>query len=134
VATMTIQVQSAGARVELVPLPACTGDPLLLNQTFSNLIDNALKYRDPARATRVQVSGCVEGDSSVYCVADNGLGIPPEHLDGIWELFRRLNPSGPPGEGLGLTLVRRIVERHGGRVWVESVASEGSRFFVSIPT
>ncbi len=134
VATMTIQVQSAGAQVVLGPLPACTGDPLLLNQTFSNLIDNALKYRDPARATRIEVTGRVEGASSVYCVADNGLGIPPEHLEGIWELFRRLNPTGPPGEGLGLTLVRRIVERHGGRVWVESVPGEGSRFFVSIPT
>jgi signal transduction histidine kinase len=107
---------------------------MLLSQVFSNLLDNALKYRDPLRPLRLQVTGRSEGDSSIYCVADNGKGIARENQEKIWELFGRLDPKGPvSGEGLGLNLVKRIIERHGGWIWVESSPGTGSSFFVALP-
>ncbi|MBK8475654.1 MAG: heavy metal translocating P-type ATPase [Opitutaceae bacterium] len=134
VAAQTYQIQAAGAEVQVEPLPPCRGDGNLLGQVFANLLDNALKYRDPSRPLRVRISGQVDAGRVVYCVADNGLGIALEHQDKIWEMFHRLNPGDTAGgEGLGLNLVRRIIDRHRGRVWVESAPGQGSRFFVSLP-
>jgi PAS domain S-box-containing protein len=131
---MAFQIQSTGALVEMGPLPACEGDALLVGQAFSNLLDNAVKYRDPARPLVIHVTGRIEGAESVYCVEDTGAGIASEEQSKIWELFCRLNPAGSiPGEGLGLNLVRRIIERHNGRIWVESELGRGSRFFASLP-
>jgi signal transduction histidine kinase len=76
----------------------------------------------------------VEGAEVVYCVADTGRGIAASHQDQIWEMFHRLYPEGPvPGEGLGLSIVRRIVVRHRGRVWVQSAVNVGSSFFFALP-
>ena len=127
-------IQSAKAVITVAPLPPCLGDATLVNQLFSNLLDNALKYRDPARPLRVSVTGRVEGKRAVYCVADNGVGIAPEQQDRIWEVFHRVRPEDTvSGEGLGLSLVRRVAERHQGDAWVESTPGEGSRFFVALP-
>jgi signal transduction histidine kinase len=131
---LAFPIQTAGAVVELGALPACRGDAGLVNQLFTNLLDNALKYRDPARPLCVTVSGRTEPHRAVYCVADNGVGIAPEHQEKIWEMFFRADPAGPAGgEGLGLNLVHRIVERHQGEIWVESTVGAGSRFFVALP-
>ncbi len=101
---------------------------------FSNLLDNALKYRDPARALRVSISGQMEDRQAVYIVADTGRGIAAEHQKKIWVLFHRLHPEEAiPGDGLGLKLVRRIVDRHRGRVWVTSSLGQGSQFHVALP-
>jgi PAS domain S-box-containing protein len=133
-AVQAFQVQSSGAEIRVDDLPECQGDAGLVNQVFSNLLDNALKYRDPVRPLQIHFSGRVEGRQAIYCVADTGLGIASEHREKIWEMFHRLNPDGQvPGEGLGLNLVRRILDRHHGRVWVESVPGEGSRFLLSLP-
>jgi PAS domain S-box-containing protein len=133
-AAQAFQVQNAGTEVRVDDLPECQGDSGLVNQVFSNLLDNALKYRQLERPLQIQISGRVEGRQAIYCVADTGLGIASEHQEKIWEMFYRLNPDGQvAGEGLGLNLVRRILDRHHGRVWVESVPGEGSRFFVSVP-
>ena len=131
--SMAYQIQKAGATIQYDALPACTGDPLLINQVFSNLLDNALKYRDPARPLVIRITGKTEAGQKIYCVSDTGLGIPSGSLTKVWELFHRLNPSGPQGEGLGLNLVRRILDRHDGRAWVDSTSGEGSRFYVSLP-
>jgi PAS domain S-box-containing protein len=132
-ATMMIQIQTANAALRIEPLPGCSGDLMLINQVFSNLLDNALKYREPSRPLVIRVTGRQVGAETHYCVADNGQGIAGGQVDRIWNLFCRLDPSGPPGEGLGLNLVRRIVERHDGRVWAESTLHEGSQFFVALP-
>jgi PAS domain S-box-containing protein len=133
ISSTTIQIQAAQAAIEVEPLPNCSGDPMLISQVFSNLIDNALKYRDANRSLTIRVTGSITGNETIYVVADSGSGIVPENQDIIWGLFQRLNPKGPPGEGLGLNLVRRIVERHRGRVWVESTPGTGSQFHVALP-
>lgn len=128
------QLQSAGATVEYEFFPHCLGDAVQVSQIFANLVDNAIKYRDPSRPLRVRISGSIEKGQSVYCVEDNGLGIATEHVDRIFDLFQRLDPKGPiAGDGLGLTLVKRMVERNGGEIRVESQLNKGSRFFVALP-
>lgn len=134
VSAMAFQIEEAGATVDVERLPACLGDPDLIDQVFSNLLQNALKYRDPARSLRVRISGGLESGETVFCVADTGCGIAADQQARIWELFQRVDPNGVVGgEGLGLSLVRRIVDRHDGRAWVESTPGEGSRFFVALP-
>jgi PAS domain S-box-containing protein len=129
------QAEKAGASIELGDLPPCVGDGEQIGQVFSNLLDNAIKYRSPDRPLRVSVSGEAAGGESRYVVEDNGIGIAPEHLEKVWELFYRLDPADSAGgEGLGLSLVRRIADRHGGRALVESVPGEGSRFIVYLPS
>jgi signal transduction histidine kinase len=128
------QIQTVDARVQVAPLPPCLGDAALINQVFANLLDNALKYRAPERLLQITISGRLEQGLAIYEVADNGMGIAPQHQSRIWEMFHRLHPeSSIAGEGLGLNLVRRILDRHRGRVWVESVPGQGSRFYVSLP-
>ena len=135
VSAMQFQLEKAGASVAIGQLPPCLGDGEQVGQVFSNLLDNAIKYRSPERPLRVSVDGELQGRESRYVVADNGIGIAPEHLERIWELFYRLDPGDSAGgEGLGLSLVRRITDRHGGRAGVESEPGAGSRFIVCLPT
>jgi len=132
--TLAYQFESADGALQVDDLPPCRADSAQATQIVSNLLDNAVKYRHGDRPLRVRVSGRVAGDVSEYCVEDNGVGISGEHQERIWEIFQRLDPQGPvPGEGLGLTLVRRMAERNGGRVRVESTPGAGSRFFLELP-
>jgi PAS domain S-box-containing protein len=133
-AATAYQLQMAEGLLEIEDLPACKADPVQVAQVFSNLLDNAIKYRAPERPLRVRVGGSVDGPMVRYWVEDNGLGIPGEHRERIWEIFQRLDPQGATaGEGLGLTLVRRMVERNGGRIWVEAAAGAGCRFVLDLP-
>lgn len=132
--TIEFQVQEKGAEIEIADLPRCLGDQDRVNQVFSNLIENGLKYLDPKRKGFVRVTGYVENKRSVYCIEDNGIGIAPEQLNKIFEIFQRLHPEETEGEGLGLTIVRQILERLNGEVHVESTLGQGSRFYVSLPT
>jgi PAS domain S-box-containing protein len=126
------QIRDIGVRLEISELPGCTGDSEKINQVFSNLIGNALKYMDPEKRGVIKISGYMEDGSSVYCVEDNGIGIAPAFQDRIFDIFHQLEPD-MTGEGLGLTIVRRIVNMHEGRVWVESEEKRGSKFFVQFP-
>ncbi|HWA25537.1 MAG TPA: ATP-binding protein [Lacunisphaera sp.] len=132
-AAAKFQLDESGAEVELGPLPPARGDAAQTSQVFANLVDNALKYRDRERPLRLSISGTVEDGKAVYRVADNGIGIPAEHQPKIFEIFHRLDPDTTPGEGLGLTIAQRVLERQKGRLWVESKAGEGSTFFVALP-
>jgi chemotaxis family two-component system sensor kinase Cph1 len=134
ITTMKFQLNEAGAEVRVDPLPVCLADHVQTSQVFSNLLDNALKYRDPARPLHVIVRGRVGDGQAIYEFADNGIGIAPEHQAKVFEIFHRLNPDVSSGEGLGLTIAQRVLERQGGKIWVEATPGGGSTFFVSLPT
>jgi PAS domain S-box-containing protein len=130
---LKFQTEEAGATIHFRDLPDCMGDPTLIGQVFSNLIDNALKYRAAERLCEITISGSVEDGQAVYRVEDNGIGIAREHQPKVFELFHRLDPKKTNGEGLGLAIAQRALERQHGRIWVESRAGEGTTFFVSLP-
>jgi chemotaxis family two-component system sensor kinase Cph1 len=131
--TMDYQIKQNGTSLEIGQLPFCFGDAIQINQVFSNLVDNSLKYLDPARPGRIQVSGSVQNGRAIYAVEDNGIGIAPEHQSRIFEIFHRLNPSASSGEGLGLTIAQKILERQNGKIWLKSEVGKGTVFFVSLP-
>ncbi len=125
------QAKEKGAKLEISELPPCIGDEIQINQVFSNLIGNALKYLDHERLGIIRVSGNREDGLSVYCVEDNGIGIAPEYHKKIFEIFNQLDPA-IGGEGLGLSIVHRMLERHNGKIWIESEEDNGSRFYISL--
>jgi len=130
---MEFQIKKAGATLQIGKLPDCLGDETQINQVFSNLLENAVKYLDGTRPGLITVNGRAEGGVVTYTVRDNGIGMAPEHQEKAFEIFHRLNPTHGEGEGLGLTIAQRILERHNGKIRVESGPGKGSAFFVSLP-
>lgn len=122
------------ARIEIGPLPAMLGDPVTLHQVWTNLISNALKYSAKKPAPEISISHRVEGPEVIFSVADNGAGFEPAYADKLFGVFQRLH-SGTDfeGNGIGLAIVRRIVERHDGRVWAEGRPGAGATFHFSLP-
>lgn len=131
--TMEFQLKQAGVSLRIENLPPCYGDETQINQVFSNLLTNALKYLTPDRPGEIRVQGSSRDRMATYRVIDNGIGIAENHQAKIFEIFHRLNPSASEGEGLGLSIAQRILERHQGKIWVASKEGDGSTFFVSIP-
>ena len=101
--SMAYQIDTAGARVEIQRLGPCVADAGQISQVFSNLLDNAIKYRSPDRPLHVRISSQEFEEGIRYCVEDNGIGIPRDQQEAIWEVFHRLGPDSCQGEGLGLT-------------------------------
>lgn len=130
--THQFQIKEKGVKVEVGELPDCKGDAGLIDQVFSNLLDNALKYIEPGRPGVIKISGRTDGETAIYCIEDNGIGIAPEHHENIFELFHKLDPD-KSGEGLGLSIVKTILNMHGGKIWLESGLGKGSKFYISLP-
>jgi len=114
-------------------LPECYGDEIYINQVFSNLVDNSIKYLSPKRAGKIKISGHKGKNFSVYYVEDNGIGIPDNYKDKIFNIFFRTNQISTTSDGLGLTIVKKIIEIHSGKIKVESVENEGTKFILHIP-
>jgi signal transduction histidine kinase len=115
-------------------MPSVYGDAKRLLELVQNLIDNAAKYMGNQPEPRIEI-GCqgFEEEKPIFFVRDNGIGIAPEHHDRIFGLFNKLDPD-VEGTGIGLALVKRIVEYHGGRIWVESEAGKGATFLFTLQT
>ena len=131
------RILARGIRVSIEPnLPTVYGDRPRLTEVLQNLIDNAAKFMGDRVEPQIEI-GCRGHDSErgmpVFYVRDNGIGIPSQHYDRVFGLFNKLDPK-TDGTGIGLALVKRIIEVHGGKIWVESEAGKGSTFFFTLPT
>lgn len=125
-------IEETGAQVAAGDLPPVYGHDAQIYQLFQNLIGNAIKYHS-SHPPRVQVHAERGGHSHVFCVSDNGIGIQPEYHQTIFGVFKRLHGRDIPGTGIGLAICAKVVDRHHGRIWVESNEGEGSRFFFTLP-
>ena len=126
-------IRDSNAQVTCSELPTVAGDRSQLLQLLQNLVGNAIKYHGD-QPPRVHVSAEKKGSEWVFSVSDNGIGIDPKHYRRIFEIFRRLHTQQVyPGTGIGLAICRRVVQRHGGRIWVESEPGRGSTFVFSLP-
>ncbi|RYD76141.1 MAG: GAF domain-containing protein [Sphingobacteriales bacterium] len=120
------------AELILGRLPDLKGDKTMINQLFTNLLSNAVKYSSKAEKPKIEISGVVDSGETIYAVKDNGIGIDNRYYDRVFELFKRMdNVKEIDGTGVGLAIVKRIVERHNGRVWFESKLNQGSIFYVA---
>jgi len=126
-------IEERGARVTSDPLPTVMADDIQLGQLFQNLISNAIKFQGE-ESPHVRLSAEKSGNEWVFSVLDNGIGIDPEFTERIFIIFQRLHKRREyPGTGIGLAISKKIVERHGGRIWVESKPEKGSTFYFTIP-
>jgi len=133
VAAMKPEAEAKAATIVLEDLPPCIGDPDRLEQVFNNLLSNAIKYLSKDRPGHIRISGNVKENAAVYCVEDNGIGIPEGMQETVFDMFVRAAPEYAAGEGLGLTSVRRIVHRLGGRCWIESTPGQGTKVYFTVP-
>jgi light-regulated signal transduction histidine kinase (bacteriophytochrome) len=127
-------IEASQAIVDHDPLPAIITDETQLVQVFQNLIGNAIKYRG-AELPHVHISATrEEGDEWIFSVRDNGMGIEPQYFDRIFVIFQRLHGQKEyQGTGIGLAMCKKIVDRLGGRIWVESQVTKGSTFYFALP-
>jgi light-regulated signal transduction histidine kinase (bacteriophytochrome) len=129
---LQLAIEEAGAVVTCDELPSVVGDHTELVQLVQNLVSNAMKYRGE-HAPRIDISAKREGAAWAFAVHDNGIGIAPKYHDRIFGVFKRLHGRDIPGTGIGLAICRRIVEKHHGRMWVESKEGAGSTFWFTLP-
>ncbi|HEX9154433.1 MAG TPA: ATP-binding protein [Nitrospira sp.] len=126
-------IQESGAVVQHTQLPLVMADSSQLGQVFQNLIGNAIKFHGSAPPV-IRVEATRQRKDWVFSVADNGIGISPEHAEDVFVIFRRLHTRADyPGNGIGLSICKKIVEQHGGRIWVESQLGQGSTFKFTLP-
>jgi light-regulated signal transduction histidine kinase (bacteriophytochrome) len=126
-------IEASGARVQYAELPTVWADSTQLAQLFQNLLGNSLKFHG-ASPTEVRIAADSRGGEWRFAVHDNGIGIAPEDAEQIFGLFRRLHSQAEyPGTGIGLAVCKRIVERHGGRIWLESQPGAGTTFYFTLP-
>jgi len=126
-------IEEAGADLHHGALPAVKADEVQLAQLFQNLVGNALKFRSE-RTTHIRIDARREGQEWLFSVEDNGIGIEKEYSERVFQMFQRLNERGKyEGSGIGLAIAKRIVERHGGRIWFDSKVGAGTTFYFTLP-
>jgi len=126
-------IADSRANVAIGSLPMILADETQLTQVFQNLIGNALKYRAKERPAQIQIEAQPLQGAWRFSVQDNGIGMEPQYFERIFQMFQRLHTREQyPGTGIGLAICRRIVERHGGRIWVESSPDKGSTFYFTL--
>jgi light-regulated signal transduction histidine kinase (bacteriophytochrome) len=131
-----VQLASSGKapRIQFAELPVAWADASLIRQVWSNLLSNAVKYSSTRQDALIEVSGRVGDNEDVYSVKDNGAGFDMQYYEKLFGVFQRLHRDDEfPGTGVGLAIVRRVVARHGGRVWAESKINEGATFYFTLP-
>ncbi|HJW26989.1 MAG TPA: PAS domain S-box protein [Rhodocyclaceae bacterium] len=134
-ADLQLMIREADASIQTGPMPVIVGDAGQLRALVQNLINNAVKYRAPERTPEVHIGASVQGGEATFWVRDNGIGIDPRYFDKIFVIFQRLHArSEYPGTGIGLAICKKIVDNHGGRIWVESSPGQGATFFFTMPT
>lgn len=131
--SLAFQIQQSGATVRVGDLPAVTADRIDMQQVFANLIGNAVKYLDPDRPGDIVIDGRPLFDEVRFEVRDNGIGVPADQADRIFDLFQRLESGAAPGEGIGLACVRSVIRRYGGRIWCETGREPGTAFRFTMP-
>jgi light-regulated signal transduction histidine kinase (bacteriophytochrome) len=132
-ANLRVVIEESGAVVTHDPLPTVWADATQLLQIFQNLLGNAIKFRSAAPPT-IHIGATRAADAWVLAVRDNGIGIEPQYAERIFVIFQRLHTRVEyPGTGIGLALCKKIVERHGGRIWVESALGGGATFLFTLP-
>src|SRR3984885_3359395 len=128
--SLRIERGARQALLKIGDLPPCKGDPMLLKQVFVNLLSNALKYTRMRAIARIEVGTT---DTGVYYVRDNGVGFDMRYRNKLFGVFQRLHPAEDyEGNGVGLAIVQRIVQRHGGRVWADAVLNQGATFYITL--
>ncbi|ARJ65382.1 hypothetical protein WV31_06795 [Magnetospirillum sp. ME-1] len=127
-------IEEAGAEIARDPLPEVDADQIQMVSLLQNLVGNAIKYRAPGTVPRVHVGAVRDGDTWTFSVRDNGIGIDPKYFERVFVIFQRLHARGEyEGTGIGLAVAKKIVERHGGRMWLDSEPGQGSTFYFSLP-
>jgi signal transduction histidine kinase len=129
---LKVTIDDVGATITHDPLPSVEYDPLRLSQLFQNLLANAIKYRGDKKPM-VHITARTANAETIFSIIDNGIGIDPRHTEEIFGIFKRLHGREYEGTGIGLAMCKKIVERYGGRIWVDSKPGEGSTFSFSIP-
>jgi light-regulated signal transduction histidine kinase (bacteriophytochrome) len=132
---LSVAIVESRVQIEHDPLPVIRADPMRMEQLLQNLIANGIKFRraDKPRV-RVTVRKTEDAAAWLFCIEDNGIGIEPQYFERIFVIFQRLHSRGRyQGTGIGLAICKRIIERHGGQIWVESQTGQGSRFYFTIP-
>lgn len=128
-------ISSSGASITYGELPTVMAEGTQLMRLFQNLISNAIKFRHPSVPAKIKITAEAQNDGKwIIAVRDNGIGIEPQHFERIFEIFQRLHSSKQyPGTGIGMSICKKIVERHGGRIWLESQLGVGTSFYFTIP-
>ena len=120
--------------ISLADLPAAWGDPVLIKQVFFNLLDNALKYTRKCEVAHIEIGFFMHDGQNAYFVRDNGVGFDMKYAGKLFDVFQRLHPATEfEGAGIGLANVRRIVLRHGGKVWADASVGQGATFYFTLP-
>ncbi len=133
VANLRTSIDESAAAIHYHDLPHVKADPLQLTRLFQNLIINSIKYRNPNEAPVIRISARLGNHEWQFSVQDNGIGIDPQYAEKVFGIFKRLHGRDNPGTGIGLAICKKIVTRHGGRIWVESQAGAGATFHFTLP-